>query len=274
MMTRRSAGKARRISFWVATGLASLFVLVALLATYPLLFTNWLPADAWLAARPDRSPGDQVHRLHSLALSIISWSMLAGVVLQFHRPERKVAALLMSLAAAIAVGCGVMLTGTSFAATATGMAPFLVPILAVCALHPAVRAIIGVPHLNRPMLALTVIAAAPSMAYALGVGETARVTAAEGEIEHLSFIATVALLIPLWALIGSTDKPGWAFPASAAVIASACVGLQSLIFPDALSGLEPGWAAATLAWCVAYGGAAWRRACAPERVPFADRAEA
>lgn len=234
-------------------------MLLALLASYPLLFTNWLPTDAWLAVRPDRSPGDQVHRLHSVALGVISWGMLAGVALQFHRPEGKVAPLLMALATAVAVGCGVMLTGTSLASTATGMAPFLLPIFAVCVLHPSVRAFTGVPRLHRPMLALTVIAAGPWVAYALGVVEAARVAGPDGDIEHLSFMVTVALLIPLWALIGTTDKPGWAFPAVAAVLASACVGLQSLMFSDVLSGLDLVWASATLAWCIAYGGAAWLR---------------
>ena len=69
----------------------------------------------------------------------------------------------------------------------------------------------------------------------------------------------VALLILLWGLIGATDKPGWAFPASAAALASACLGLQSLMFPDVLSGLEPLWAGAAVAWCIAYGAAAWYR---------------
>lgn len=72
-------------------------------------------------------------------------------------------------------------------------------------------------------------------------------------------MVSVALLIPLWGLIGATGKPGWAFPAGAAVIASACVGLQSLMFPDALSGLQPLWAWAALAWCIAYGITAWLR---------------
>lgn len=254
-----AAGNVRRVSFWIAVALASSFVLLALLASYPLLFTNWLPTDAWLAVRPDRSPGDQVHRLHSMSLSIISWGMLAGVTLQFHRPKGKVAALLMALAAVVAVGCGVMLTGTSFAATVIGMAPFLLLIFAACVLHPSVRAFIDVPRLNRSMLTLAVIAAGPWVAYALGAGETARALGPDGDIEHLAFIVSVALLIPLWALIGTTDKPGWAYPAGAGVIASVCIGLQSLLFPDALSRLEFVWASVTLVWCVAYGGAAWLR---------------
>lgn len=248
--------RVRRISFWVVIGLAGLFLLIALLAAYPLLFTNWLPTDAWLAVRTDRAPGDQVHRLHSLALGVIAWGMLAGVALQFNRPERNVAALLMALAAPVAIALGEMLTGTY---TVTGTAPFLLLILAACALHPSARAFIRLPGLDLPMLALTVIAAGSWIAYALGVGETARVAGPDGDIQHLTFMVSVALLIPLWGLIGATGKPGWAFPAGAAVLASASVGLQSLMFPNALSGLKPLWAWAAVAWCIAYGVAAWLR---------------
>lgn len=250
------AGRVRRISFWVVIGLACLLLLLALLAAYPLLFTNWLPTDQWLAVRTDRSPGDQVHRLHSLALGVIAWGMLVGVVLQFHRAERKVAALLMALAVPVALALGEMITGTY---TVAGTAPFLLLILAACALHPSARAIVRLPHLDLPMLTLTVIAAGPWIAYAMSVGETARLAVPEGDIEHWNFTASVALLAPLWGLIGATDKPGWKFPAGAAVLASACVGLQSLLFPDALSGLQPLWAWAAVAWCIAYGVAAWLR---------------
>ena len=152
-----------------------------------------------------------------------------------------------------------MLTGTSFTVTATGTAPFLLPILAACALHPLARAFIRLARLDLRMVALTVIAAGPWIAYALGVGGTARVAGPDVDIEHVTFMVTVALLILLWGLTGATDKPGWAFPAGAAVIAGACLGLQSLTFPDVLSGLEPLWAGAAVAWCIAYGAAAWYR---------------
>ena len=96
--------------------------------------------------------------------------------------------------------------------------------------------------------------------YALGLSDATRVTGPDADAEHMGFMVTVALLIVLWALIGTTDKPGWGFPAGAAVVAGACIGMQSLVFPDVLSGLEPLWAWAAVAWCVAYGAAAWLRA--------------
>jgi len=256
---RLATGRVRRISFWMVIGLASLFLVFTQAAAYPLLFTNWLPTDVWLAVRSDRSAGDHVHRLHSLALGIIVWGMLAGVALQFHRPARKVAALLMSLAAVVAVACGLLVTRTSFTGIAAGMAPFLLPILAACALHPSARALLRLPRLDPRMFALSVIAAGPWIAYVVGVSGAAREAGPDVYIEHLAFMVTVALLILLWGLTGATDKPGWAFPAGAAVLASACLGLQSLMFPDVLSGLEPLWAGAAVAWCIAYGVAAWHR---------------
>lgn len=260
-------GRFRRISFWVVAGITGAFLLVWLLPAYPLLFTNWLPADAWLAVRPDRSPGDQIHRLHSLALPLISWGALLGVALQFRRPRRKLGALLMALATVVAVACGLALTGTF---TVAGMAPFLLLPLAMCALHPSAHAIIRPLRLDLPMLALSVVAAVPWLAYATGVTQTARAAGPNGDIEHLTFMVIVALAIVLWALLGATGKSGWAFPACAAVVASACVGLQSLIFRDALSGLQSGWASAALVWCAAYATAAWIRSSRTQQLSTAD----
>lgn len=260
-------GTLRGASFFVAVGLASSFLLVTLVGTYPLLFTNWLPAEAWLAVRPDRTRGDQVHRLHSMSLSLISWGMLAGVLLQVHRPRRKVAALLMAVAAVVAVVCGLILTGMSATSTATGMAPFLVATLAPSVLHPANRALLKLPRMNRPMLAFAIVATGTWGAYAVDVGKAARTGGPDGDVEHLSFIVSVALLVPLWALIGASDKPGWEHPAGASVLTCVCVALQSLLFPDALSRLGPVWALAALVWCFAYGGSALVRARTARRPP-------
>lgn len=252
--------------FWIANGITGIFLLVALLPTYPLLFTNWLPTELWLAVRPDRFAGDQVHRLHSLALAVISWGALSGVVLQFHRPRRKLAALLMTVATVLAIAGGLAITGTFSVA---GVAPFLLLPLVTCVLHPSAGAIIRVPRLNLLMLVLTVLSAVSWIAYALSVGEAARLAGPAGDLEHLTFMVIVALLVPSWALLGTTGKPGWAFPAGAAILASACVGLQSLIFRDALSGLKAPWAVAVLAWCVAYGGASWVRSRSALRTSMA-----
>ena len=249
-------GKVRRVSFLVVLVLVSLFLILALAGTFPLLFENWLPTEAWLRARPDRSPGDQVHRLHSLSLALIAWGILSGILLQFHRPRRKVGALLMAVAGVAAVTLGEMITGTF---TLAGVGPFLAIVLVTGALHPSARTLLRHSGVDVPMLALALLAAGPAIAYAVEVGEAARLAGPDGDVEHLTFMVTIALLVPLWALVGTIAKPGWTFPAGGAVVVGGCIGLQSLIFPDALSGVEPAWASAVLAWCIAYMVAAWLR---------------
>jgi len=249
-----SRGRAvRRIAFWVIVALVSFFLLAVLLPAYPLIAVNWLPNDAWLAVRPDHGPADVVHRLHSLALGVIAWGMLLGVGLQVHRPDQKLAALLAALAAPIAIAMGEMLTGTY---TLAGTAPFIVAILLVAVLHPAARDLVRVPRWNWPMLALAAISAVPWVVYAAGLGKAAHGDVPEWDVEHLTFMAALAILAVLWGVVGASSHRGSQFAAGASLVAAGSIGLQSLIFPGVLSGLSTPWAIAALGWCLAYGGAA------------------
>jgi len=254
---RPGGGRARRIAFRSIVVLTTGFLLVTMVNALPLIAINWLPRDAWLAVRTDHAPGDQVHRLHSLALAVLAWGMVTGVALQFHRPRRKVAALLVALAVPVAIAGAEALTGTyAFA----GTAPFLLPILLACALHPSARELAGPPRLDRAMVILALAAGVAWIAYALSVAKTARATATPFEVDHLEFMVSLGLLAVLWSLIAASDKAGWRFAACAVLFLTACVALQSLIYPAAISGLSPLWAWAALAWGLAFGAAARRRA--------------
>lgn len=249
----KRSGRVRRIAFRVAIALVSLFLLLALLSAYPLIAINWLPNEIFLAVRTDLEAGDVVHRLHSLALAVIAWGMLMGIVLQAHRPERKVSPLLTSLAVPVAIAVSEMLAGTY---TVGGTAPFFILILTVVVLHPAARAIVRLPRWNFPMLGLAAATALPWVAYAVGLGEAAHNAEPGFEVEHMTFVSALALLAVLWGSIGASNHTGWQYAAGASLVATACVGLQSIIFPDVLSGLSLPWAVAALAWCGAYGSAA------------------
>lgn len=258
--TRTSAthrGRLRQITLWVAISLATLLLLIALFPAYPLIVLNWLPREMWLAARPDHVAGDEIHRLHSLALSVLAWGMLLGIILQLRRPDRKVSALLASLAVPIAIAVAEMLSDTF---TVTGTAPFFILILLVIAAHPAAGDILRFPRWNIPMLGLDAVAALPWMVYAARMGKAAQQTIAGFEVDHLTFMSAVAILVILWGIIGASNRAAWQYAAGAAVAAAACLALQSVIFTDALSALSLPWAGAALVWCVAYGGAAIVRA--------------
>lgn len=246
-------GRVRKIFFLATVTLTLLFLLVSLLPLYRLVAINWLPDETWLAVRTDRAPGDQVHRLHSMAPGIIAWGMLVGVLAQFHRPSRKSAALLMTLAAPLALTLGDAMSGISIVDSVAGIAPFLILPVTIAVLHPASRDFVRPPRMNVPMTVLTLAAAGPWMLFAFGIGEQARRTGPDGDIEHLGFMASLAVLAILWGLIGAAQRPGWPIAAVAAVWVAAAVGLQSLVFPGVLSGAPAPWATAALAWCVAYG---------------------
>lgn len=256
------AGRARRIAFKVVVVMATLFTLVALLFAYPLIVSNWLPVDLWLAVRtdaahPDVTAADAVHRLHSLALGVLAWGVLLGILLQAHRPKRKVAPLLAALAVPIAIAVSETMAGTI---TVGGTAPFLVVILIVVVLHPAVRDMLRLPGWDLRMLGLAAAAAVPWVVYAARIATAARDLAPGFEVDHLEFTSAVALLAILWGVIGASDHTGWRYAAAASVVAAASIALQSVLFPDVLSGLSIPWAVAALVWSAAYGGAAVLRA--------------
>ena len=200
----------------------------------------------------DLVPGDETHRLHSLALGVIAWGMLVGIVLQAHRPERKISALLASFAVPIAIAVSEMMVGTYIV---VGTAPFLVLILMVLVLHPSASNILHLPGWNLPMLGLAAAAALPWIVYVAHIREAAYHVAAGFEVDHLTFTSALALLALLWGIIGASKGAGWQYAAGASMVATASIGLQSILFPDVLSGVSLPWAASALIWCVAYGGA-------------------
>lgn len=244
------------MAFWAVAGLVSLFLLVILFPAYPLVVVNWLPDDAWLAVRSDHGPADLPHRLHSLSLSVLAWGMFLGVALQAHRPVRKLAPLLTALAVPVAIAGAELVAGTY---TVAGTAPFFIALLLVAALHPAVRLLLRVPRWNLPMLVLAAVAAVPWATYAVRVGQAVQASDPGWEVDHHVFTAALAFLPVLWGLIGASDRPGWEYATGTTLAAAGAIGLQALIFPGVISGPSAPWAAAALAWCLVYGGAAFLR---------------
>jgi hypothetical protein len=162
----------------------------------------------------------------------------------------------------IALAVSEMLAGTY---SVGGTAPFLVLILVVVALHPAAREFLRLPRWDLPMLGLAAIAALPWVMYAAAAGKAAHNVEPGFEVGHMTFVSALALLAVLWGIIGASNRAGWQYAAGASVVAAASMGLQSVIFPDALSGLSLAWAVAALVWCVAYGSAAILRTRASQR---------
>lgn len=124
-------------------------------------------------------------------------------------------------------------------------------------LFPALEGIVlnGFPdevflRVKRPdplMTSLALIAAVPWIVYAVEQGSQGRL-APGWDAAHYGFVASLAVVVVLWSLLGAVDQRGRLWPATGAGIAAAIIALKSLIFPQVLSGLTRGRAVAALVW--------------------------
>lgn len=246
--TKRRAGRWRLVGFRIAVALFAGAFLVGLFPALKGIVLNWLPDEALLRFRPDLGPADVVHRLHSTALAVLSWAMVIGVGVQLHAPRRKIGAMLMALAVPPAMALEEAFTG-NFTVLGAGV-PFAL-LVAVALLHPHARDLLRARRPDPLMTGLALIGAVAWIVYALEQGSQGRL-APGWDVAHYGFVASLAVVVVLWSLLGALDQSGWIWPATAAGIAAAMVALKPLIFPEVLSGLTRGWAVAVLIWATSY----------------------
>ncbi len=109
---------------------------------------------------------------------------------------------------------------------------------------------------------LTAVAAAAWIPFAYRQAQLQQLATtgdAHAEMEHWNRMAVFALLVIIWALIGSSDRSGWRLTAWIAGLSSMWYGFQSLLFPAASAASLP-WALAATGWGIAYIFVAERRA--------------
>lgn len=259
-----NGSKLKRGVFFGVTGLtgALLVAMLGLGLAFPLL--AWFPADTLFSLMDDIDPAALTHRLHELTVGVFSWAVVLGMVLQLHKPERKVAPLLAALAVPVVLSVVEIFNGNFVLADTL---PLLVPILAVGVLHPTRRELARVGRFDPTLAGLTALASVPWVVFALGqtrlqrVGVTGDVHAEAG---HWGLMAAFGILVLVWGLIGASDRPGWRITGFMAALSSMLFGLHSLLFSEAASSASPGWAIAAIIWGAVYGGAASRRERAGE----------
>jgi hypothetical protein len=111
--------------------------------------------------------------------------------------------------------------------------------------------------LIRPLLAVAVIGAIPSVAYALEMGAQAQdLVGPPHHVQRLSTMAAMAMGIVLVGLLASLRTQGWRIPAWSAGIAAIAFGLVSIVYPDHPAAAGLGWGAVALAAGVLYIGVA------------------
>jgi len=253
----------RPLAFKGLVILFTLFLLASLNLVFLMIVVSWLPDATYLAIIDDLETADLVHRVHDSVLSIFAWSVLIGTVVQLRQPQKRVAPFLMALAVPVAFTIVELATGTY---TITGTGPTLVPLVLIALLHPRVRELIDIRRLHGVMAGMTAAAAAVWVPFAYRQARIQRLAIPgdpHTEMEHWNRMAVFALVVIVWALIGSSDRPGWRLTAWIAGLSSMWYGLQSLLFPTASAATLP-WAVAAIGWGIAYIFVAERRAHAAQ----------
>jgi hypothetical protein len=194
------------------------------------------------------------HRVHDLTFSFIFGTALVGTLAQVRRPSENFASQLMALIPWVALGLAFLL--------AKAWLPFApAPILGALTLlatllHPTRRDFFRsftISRVNRVMLALTVIAAVPLLAFAsTNLGFQRTVTNDHAALGHYGFMAAFSFTAIGVAVLASLRPQGWRLTAWVAGFLPALLGLTSLVFSDVDSSIGRIWALAAIAWGVAF----------------------
>lgn len=243
----------RRIAFYVI-GAALLAMILGLLWPFlAFIALAWAPVETWQALFPAENidASAVAHRIHELSFSLIFWGLVIGVGLQLWKPEKRQAPMLQPVAVFGAFLVIDLVSGTFEPL----VIPMMVGVALLLVLHPARESLFQFRKLNGAMAGLAAVAVIPAAVFVLDHIDLQRLNTPgdeHAELGHWATMATLAVVIVLWAFIGATDRTGWKVTAWLAGISAAAYGIASLVFPDAASTASSGWAVATIAWGVGY----------------------
>ena len=167
--------------------------------------------------------------------------LTAGLLVQLRGPERKIAGLQQAFLVVPA-----LVVGSAIASDSQNLVPALIILPAIgilLALHPAREEFLRRgAALRWTLLAITVIAAVPLVAYALDMGAQARdLEGPPHHVQRLSTMAAMALAIVLTGLLAALQTRGWRIPAWSAGTAAIVFGLASVVFLDQPGAVGRGW---------------------------------
>jgi hypothetical protein len=241
----------RNIAFKGLLVLFSLIILAMFNVVLVMIVVSWLPDATYVSIIGEEAADLLVHRVHDSIIPITAWSMLIGTIVQLHRPQKRVVPLLMALSVPLVFTIVELATGTLVLSETTLS---LVVLVLIVLLHPGIRKLTELPRLDGVMAGLTVAAAAVWIPFAFRQAQIQRLAIPgdpHTQMEHWNRMAVFGLLLVIWALVGSSDYPGWRLTAWIAGLSSTWYGSQSLLFPSASAAPLP-WAIAAIGWGIAY----------------------
>jgi hypothetical protein len=194
------------------------------------------------------------HRIHDLTYMFLNGTAAIGMLAQLRAPRRNVAGQLMAM---------VPLAALFLAAAPTNTWVLTPPLLLVGAttvlatmFHP-----IGDPlrafakaRFDRPMLALTGVAAVPLLAFAWTNMVLQRAGLSEHAVMgHYGDMAAFSFMVIGVGILSSLRPDGWRLTAWVAGGLPAALAVASLLNPGVESSLSLPWAIAAISWGLAFG---------------------
>ena len=250
--------RTRRIGFHSAVVLSLALVVFGLGEVFYLGILGWLGGSALEQAT---EPGAGQHLFHLLAHSLFAWLLLISLAVQLRHPERKFAASVFALAATTTYSLGTLVSATFDPLEAVAIILFI----AVVWLSPGRERATTKPFHQRALLASIPIVAGGIV---LVVSEIDRQLSAFGsdqhaEFGHYSLIASIAAIVVLAALIGSSSLTGRGLIAGLAVGGLLYIGVASILYAEQTSSLGTAWGVAAIAAGLLYRWAAMAQQTTP-----------
>jgi hypothetical protein len=203
------------------------------------------------------------HRVHDLTYGFLITAGLVGILAQLRRPSKNIAGMVMALVPSAALVLAGVLSDEFEIVVRRSPFRLIAAVTAVTALlHPAGRHFFRsfrVSRINWVTVAMVAVAAVPLVSFA---STNIRLQGAVRDDHyfqgHYAFMAAFSFTVVGVGLLASLRPEGWRLPAWVAGILSALVGTSALLYPDAASSLDAGWAVAAVAWGAVFVAAAER----------------
>ena len=197
---------------------------------------------------------DAIHRMHNVT-GLVGFGGLIGVLLivTAWRPEENIAAFHVVAATALA---GVIAGVMSGDLIDGGWLISLVAVVVTYALHPSRAELFRVRAPNLPLVALSVLAVVPGVAWALTQAELQRnglpAVDPHAEFHHYSGMAAVGVTVPLVGLAAAFPALGERFARRFVGGCAAALGLGSLALSAHIGAFDPVWSWALVAYGAIY----------------------
>ncbi|MFW6070049.1 MAG: hypothetical protein ACOC9X_03295 [bacterium] len=241
--TSQGTRSKRVVAFYALTALFALLYTLMLSLMAPVLpaaVTGWFQAEHF-----------GVHRFHETVAGALLWMVPIGLLLQFSRPARRVAAMQQVLVVLLGLNVAFLAGQYSF----PPMLIFLALAIIVAVLHPARGQLLPARTPDWRLVGMALVAAVPLLAFAaqqIGLQSAAVPGDEHAEFGHWVLMGGYAIAIVLLSLTAAFKRPGWRVPAWSAGVLAIVYGLGSLMMRGQASTTGIAWALAAIAWGVVF----------------------